>query len=396
MISLRPYAELLSRRDIRNTFIASVLGRLPIGITGLAILILVQSKSMSFGRGGIATACYVAGLASVAPALGRFIDLRGPAMMLRACAVIFPATLCALVLCVLLQAPPLTIFAFAAVAGASFPPITVCMRTYLRQRITQDALLTAAYSLEAVLIETIFIAGPMLVALFVALDAPAAAVLFAAFCAAIGTLLFLHSPALQGWPIEPRSGAGLLGPLHDSQFVFLLLVIACFSIAFGLVEIGVTAYATELGQPALAGLILGLMSAGSALGGVAYGARTWGLGYPKQFAATLALMGAGLALLAAPWPPLAFTALSTLAGVAMAPTLTIQSVLVTKTVGAEHSTEAFTWSVSALLAGVGIGFALGGALLEVYRSWAALAASAFAALCAAGGAYCALREKLGG
>jgi hypothetical protein len=38
--------------------------------------------------------------------------------------------------------------------------------------------------------------------------------------------------------------------------------------------------------------------------------------------------------------------------------------LVTKTALPEHSTEAFTWTTSALLAGVGIGLAAGGMMLE--------------------------------
>jgi predicted MFS family arabinose efflux permease len=53
---------------------------------------------------------------------------------------------------------------------------------------------------------------------------------------------------------------------------------------------------------------------------------------------------------------------------------------------AEHATEAFTWTTSALLAGVGIGLAAGGALLEVCSARSALAAGAAAALVAAAGA----------
>jgi predicted MFS family arabinose efflux permease len=59
---------------------------------------------------------------------------------------------------------------------------------------------------------------------------------------------------------------------------------------------------------------------------------------------------------------------------------------VTKTARPEHSTEAFTWTTSALLAGVGIGLAVGGALLERFPAQAALAAGAGAALLAATGA----------
>ena len=76
----------------------------------------------------------------------------------------------------------------------------------------------------------------------------------------------------------------------------------------------------------------------------------------------------------------------------MAPALIIQSMLIAKTARAEHSTEAFTWSASALLAGIGIGLAAGGGLLEVQRSPAPLAAGAASALLAALWALLALRR----
>jgi predicted MFS family arabinose efflux permease len=282
--------------------------------------------------------------------------------------------------------------ALAVVAGAAFPPITVCMRTYLKQRLGDDPLLAAAYSLESVLIETVFIVGPILVALFIALASPVAAVLFAAACGLLGTLLFLRSPALRAWRIEPRASTGLLGPLTEPGFLPLLGVILCYSIAFGMMEIGITAYATEIGHPALAGVLLGMMSAGSATGGLAYGSRSWHLPLRRQFAIALGLMGLGLALLALHWQPWLFGLLCVLAGSVMAPALIIQSMLIANTARPEHSTEAFTWSASALLAGIGIGLAAGGGLLEVQSSPAALASGAASALLAALGALVALRR----
>jgi predicted MFS family arabinose efflux permease len=94
----------------------------------------------------------------------------------------------------------------------------------------------------------------------------------------------------------------------------------------------------------------------------------------------LALMGGGLGLLVLPWNAWFFAVLSVLAGVVMAPALIIQSMLVAKTTRPEHSTEAFTWSTSALLSGVGIGMTAGGGLLEIYRSPAVMAAAACAAI----------------
>lgn len=390
MISLARYASLLERSELRQTIIASVIGRMPIGILGLAILLATQASSGSFGIAGVVAACYLAGLAAMAPVLGRIIDRSGPARTLLVCAFVFPATLVALVTALHLDAPQWTAFTLAALAGATFPPITVCLRTFMRQRLLEEAQLATAYSIESVLIETIFIVGPVLVALFVAYLSASAAVLFAAACGLAGTLLFLRSPVLAHWRIEERKAASLAGPLSVRGFVPLLTVILAYSGAFGLLEIGVTAFATEAGKPALAGLILGLMSVGSASGGLAYGSRSWRLALPRQFALMLLLMGIGVAALGFVSNVVVFTALGIIAGVVMAPALIIQSMLVAKTAPARYATEAFTWSTFCLLAGVGIGLATGGLILERASSAAVFAVAGLVAMGAASLAHASL------
>jgi MFS family permease len=391
MISFARYAALLAVPHLKATIIASVIGRLPIGIAGLGILLLAQSASGSFARAGAATACYVAGLATVAPLLGRLIDRRGPRAVLLACAGLYPAALLALAASLLLSAPAWISLPIAAAAGACFPPITVCMRTFLKRSLGDNALLATAYSLESVLIETMFIVGPLLVAGFVAAASPAWAVAFAAACGALGTILFLRSPPLSDWRIEPLPATGLFGPLGQPGFLPLLGLILCYSTAFGLVEIGVIAFAAESGAPALAGVMLGLMSIGSVAGGLIYGSRGWHLPLGRQFAFTLAVMGTGIAPLAIVASPWLFAPLAVLAGVGMAPALAIQSMLVARTARGEHSTEAFTWSATGLLAGFGLGLALGGQLLEAVTAAAALAAATASALLAGLLAYLRVR-----
>lgn len=381
VISLTRYTNLLQAGEVREIFAASLIGRLPIGITGLAILLFVQTSRSSFAEGGAAAACYVGGLSVAAPLLGRLIDRYGPRGVLLAATTLFPAALIAFIWAVEHLGTPALVF--AAAAGATFPPITVCMRTYFRQRFADEMQLSTAYSLESVLIELIFILGPVLVALFVALASPATAVYFAAASGSVGAILFLRSAALRTWKIEQRTSHSLLGPLGEAGFIPLITVVLCFSAAFGFLEIGVTAYATEQQSQALAGLLLGLMSVGSALGGLAYGSRSWRFALRPQFSLLLGLMGTGLALLSLASQPIAFAAIGFAAGIVMAPVLIVQSMLVAKSVRPGHTAEAFTWSASALLAGVGLGLGTGGLLLEIYPSTAALAAAAASALLAA-------------
>src|SRR5262245_6793900 len=70
MISLDRYTALLAQPAFRSALLTSILGRLPIGITGLAILLLGQTATGSFASGGALAASYTAGLAIVAPLLG--------------------------------------------------------------------------------------------------------------------------------------------------------------------------------------------------------------------------------------------------------------------------------------------------------------------------------------
>lgn len=393
MLTLSRYATLLAKPELKGAIVASIVGRIPIGMAGLAIMLAVQEASGSFARAGLITAFYIAGLSLLTPLLGRAIDRTGPRTTLTICAFAYPAMLCLLVASMRYAAPLPLALAIAFAAGVCFPPITVCMRAFLKQRLGDDVFLSTAYSMESILIESIFIVGPMLVAAFVAAISAQAAVLFAAACALVGTLKFLRSPALTLWRIEPRTPTSLFGPLAERNFPPLLATILCYSAAFGLLEIGITAYAAELARPALAGILLALMSVGSAAGAVVYGGRSWHAPLRRQFAAMLFLMGVGLAILAGIRDPWLFALLSVVAGIVMAPALIIQAMLVARIASPQNATEAFTWSSTGLLAGVSAGIAMGGLILETSPSAVVFLAAGAAAIAGAAIPVALLRDR---
>ena len=62
--------------------------------------------------------------------------------------------------------------AAALLAGASLPPISVCIRALYPRIVSEPSVLQTAYTVDSVLVEAVFILGPALVAACVALGAP--------------------------------------------------------------------------------------------------------------------------------------------------------------------------------------------------------------------------------
>jgi predicted MFS family arabinose efflux permease len=74
--------------------------------------------------------------------------------------------------------------------------------------------------------------------------------------------------------------------------------------------------------------------------------------------------------------PIAFGALAFAAGALIAPTLTAHAVLVSRLAPPKYATEAFTWSSTFIVSGLGCGMAVGGAMAETVGLRAMFAAAA--------------------
>lgn len=392
MIAAGPYARLLRIPEVRQLMVSSVIGRIPVGLSTLALVLFLQGRAASLADAGIAAACYVLGLAAMAPVIGRAVDRAGPRCVLLTCVAVHPTVLVGLTLIALADAHRAWIFAVALVAGASMPPITVCARALYPRLVPDPALQRTAYSLDSAIIETVFILGPALAAAFAAAQAQVGAIWLSAACALGGGLLFLDAAPVRAWRPRP-SGLPPAGksPLREGRLRSLLAAAALFAFAFGAFEIGVVGFAARSGVPAAAGVILALASVGSVLGVLAYGARSWSLDAGRQFLVLLGLMAGGLAVLAPiPNVPL-FAAVVVLAAAPMAPVIAANSVLIVRAAPRERIAEAFTWASTALLTGISAGTAVGGTLVERYSPVLALAAAAASTLLAAVVAYPAAR-----
>jgi hypothetical protein len=101
----------------------------------------------------------------------------------------------------------------------------------------------------------------------------------------------------------------------------------------------------------------------------------------------------GLALLAPVEDLMLFGAIAVVAGVPMSTVLAAQSVLIAGIAPRAALAEAFTWASSSLLAGVSVGIAVGGLLLEVATPMLALFAASLATATALAAASLSLRPE---
>jgi MFS family permease len=299
-----------------------------------------------------------------APVQGRLIDRRGPKAVLAVTGVASPLALLGILLCARHGLGFGPVATCAALAGFFATPITVLTRTLWRMRFTRDDDRRRAFSIDAVMIELNFTLGPAIVAGVVAVASPTAAFGLAIAVVVASFLVFVASPALKYFKPEPPAERHMLGPLTDPHLLLVFAATFGLTMAFGQLEVGYPAYATFLALPALGGILLATNSFGSALGGALFGGLTLKAPVERQFAATLAIMAVPLALHAFVDGPFAFAAAAFLAGAAIAPSIACQSVLVSRLAPAKYATEAFTWSSTFIVSGLGAGMAVGGWLSE--------------------------------
>jgi MFS family permease len=159
----------------------------------------------------------------------------------------------------------------------------------------------------------------------------------------------------------------------------LTLTMLPVGFCFGAVEISLPAFSAEHGAPEWAGALLSVWAAASAIGGLAYGARTFRAPLPSVYLRLAALLPLGfLPALAA--PSIAVMALLILpAGFLIAPLGAAGNQLVGEVAPRGAATEAYAWPVTAMLAGFAGGTAVGGSLVEALDWHACFVAAALAA-----------------
>jgi MFS family permease len=355
------YGSLLSVPGSARLFGSALVGRFPQGMSSLAILLLVRAATDSYAVAGVAVGAFAFATAACAPLVGRLVDRFGRARVLVPFACAQAAVYVGLTVAAEAGAGVVVLIALPALAGALLPPIAPVVRVLLREVFEEDVLDTA-YALDAVLQETVWIAGPLLVALIIAVTSADVALALQGPVCVTGTILFLRSPLVRasanvGSRHERRSA------LASPELRALLGPIALTGIGIGAVEVGLPSLALHAGSRPASGVLLAVWSLGSMAGGLWYGAHVWHSTLAKRYQLLLMGLVVCMAPLIAARSIAAGVVCSFLAGLAIAPVFSCQYALVGRSASAGSETEAFTWVSAALIGGLAIGSAIGGAVI---------------------------------
>ena len=361
-----PYGTFLRLPDIPAMIATAWLSRMPIGMNGLAMLLFLRETLGNFKVAGSIVGTFFVAMAVAAPILGRLIDRIGPRTPLIVTGVLHPLSMIGLFLATIQGAGVPVLVAIAAACGIFAPPVTILTRTTWRHRFTDDHNRKMAYSIDSIMIEINFTVGPLLVATIVAASNARVALATVIGISSAAVLIFFASPILKYWKREAPVERHLLGPLTDGRLVALFCLTFGFAFCFGLLEVGYPAYATALGWVAFGGMLLALNAIGSAVGGFVYGALHLSMSLERQFTISLAIMSIPLFLHGVVDQHVLFALVAFFAGICIAPALTAQTILVTRIAPMKYATEAFTWSSTFIVTGIGVGMATGGAIAEGY------------------------------
>jgi MFS family permease len=381
MLAVRSHAyrDILGTRHVARLLGASVLGRVPGGMAGLALVLLVRDGGGSYAEAGVVTGSLAVASGLAAPALGRLIDRVGQTRVLLSASAVNAAGFIALAVTAG-RLPTWAMVLLAAVAGAATPPLAPCARA-LWSVLVEEGRLQGAFALESTVQELTWIAGPLLAVGIAAALSPGAAVASVAVLAVAGCLWFAGSPASRAWQGSGREGeraAGWVGPLASPGLRAVLGSLAFVAVGFGVAEVAMPAFAEGLGNRSGAGGLLAVWGLGSMVGGLAYGARTWSDDPARRYTVLVAMLAAGLVPLAAAGGWLQMGALLLVSGATIAPTVACGYLLIDRSAPAGTVTEAFTWASTGFMSGAALGNALGGVAVD-----AAGARGGFVAACVA-------------
>lgn len=391
---LTTYRRVLGMPGALAFSLSGLVARLPISMVSLGIVILVSTRTGSYALAGTVSAAFLITNAVCAVLQARLIDRRGQSRVLPYAVAVFAAGLALMMVSVELDTPAPWPHLWAAVSGAAMPQIGSSVRARWTHLVPDKQQLQTAFAFEAVVDESVFMVGPVLVTVLATMVHPLAGLGAAIVTAVSGTLALASQRATEPPVRDPDRPGQTAMP-----WPVLVPLTVCglgMGVLFGGAEVATVAFADEAGAKALSGLLLAVWALGSLLSGVATGAVQLRASNAARFRWGLLSMG----LLMIPLPFIdGFVTLGVmlfLAGFSISPTLIASAAWIEEIVPADRLTEALTVFTTGLGAGIAPGAAMVGVVVDNSGASAAYWVCAAAGLTGALVAFVAARVASAG
>ncbi|ANW21974.1 MFS transporter [Streptomyces clavuligerus] len=366
--SARPgYGQLLRTPGAWTFLLPGFAARQPFAMLTIGIVLLVEHTTGSYGQAGAVAAVTGVSMALFAPQSGKLADRFGQRAVLLPGVLVHAASVSALTWLALAEAPMWALFAAAVPAGASVPQVGPMVRARWAARLDGSPLMPTAAAFESVTDEFTFVVGPVLATALCTGVHPAAGLIAEAGLTLVGGLLFAAQKRTQP-PVVRTAADGATAPRASALSVpgVRVLVVSFLGIGsvFGGMQVSITAFSEQIGNPGINGVLYGVFAAGNMLAGIACGAIAWKSGPLRRV-----LIGyAGLTLAASTlWAvdsALLLALVGLVVGLCIAPALIGGYTLVDSLVPATARTEAFTWLTGAVALGQALAVTAAGRLTD--------------------------------
>ncbi|MFC9331715.1 MFS transporter [Kitasatospora sp. NPDC057015] len=340
----------------------TLIGRLPTAMAPITLLLAVRAENGPMLLGATLAALY--GLASAIgqPLLGRLVDRTqlAPVVAVSAAVSAVAFTMLAVLGC---TPHPVSAALLAVLAGAATPPLEAGLRAMWPRLVTR-ADERAAFTLDSISQEAVFVAGPLAATALCQLVSPAAALAACAATATAGTLAVATRPPAR-WKPQARRATHWSGPLRSRGLLLLFAALFFLGINLGAFNVLAISLGDLHHSGWLTGLLPAVLSVGSLIGGIVFARSPWPVPLTRQLlyaAAGFAIAFAPLAFVTA--PPLAL-AFSFCPGLYLAPLLTCSFILADRLAPPGTATEAAAWMIAVIGVGQATGSAAAGHLASL-------------------------------
>lgn len=361
------YRDLAKNPGVLRILAAQLTARMPFGMLSLLAILHIERLHETYAAAGLVLAAASIGQAIAGPVTSRWMGRWGmrPVLILTTIVAAGSFTLITLVFM-----PVWLTMLVAFVMGVAMPPVTPAVRT-IYPKMVPSTQLTALFSLDASAQEIIWIVGPLLAVIVSTQVSTVAGMLVALAFLVFGGAWFIVSPEV-GKVRVPLSRRRLGAVLSRPTVRIAVAIELIFVASFAAVEVGVVSSFDHTSIES--GIVLGVFSVGSIIGGFLVGHRTI---KPWSMPLRLGIVAFGTALTLINQGALWLSISLFIAGFGVAPALAVLYTMVSASVKFSETAEAFGWLSTGMLVGAALGSAIAGFAVDTLGPISAMSISLF-------------------